>query len=33
MYGCDKIAEEINADSRLRNEVLAIREKLYEQGR
>lgn len=33
MYGCDKIAEEINVDSRLRNEVLAIREKLYEQGR
>lgn len=32
MYGCEKIAEEINADSRLRNEVLAIREKLYEQG-
>lgn len=31
MYGCDKIAQEINADSRLRNEVLAIREKLYEQ--
>lgn len=32
MYGCEKIAGEINADSRLRNEVLAIREKLYEQG-
>ncbi len=32
MYGCEKIAEEINSDSRLRNEVLAIREKLYEQG-
>jgi chromosomal replication initiator protein len=29
MYGCEKIAEEINADNRLRNEVLAIREKLY----
>jgi chromosomal replication initiator protein len=32
MYGCDKIAEEMNADSRLRNEVLTLREKLYEQG-
>lgn len=29
MHGCDKIAEEINSDSRLRNEVLHIREKLY----
>lgn len=33
MHGCEKIAEEINADSRLRNEILAIREKLYAQGR
>jgi chromosomal replication initiator protein len=32
MYGCDKIAEEINTDTRLRNEVLAIREKLYRQN-
>lgn len=32
MYGCDKISEEINADSRLRNEVITIREKLYAQG-
>lgn len=32
MYGCDKIAEEINSDSRLRNEVLTIRDKLYRQG-
>ncbi len=31
MYGCDKITEEINADSRLRNEVLAIRKKLYDE--
>jgi len=31
MYGCEKIADEINADTRLRNEVLAIREKLYQQ--
>lgn len=30
MYGCDKIAAEINSDSRLRNDVLAIREKLYQ---
>jgi chromosomal replication initiator protein len=29
MHGCDKIAEEINSDTRLRNEVLHIREKLY----
>ncbi|MFV9506619.1 MAG: chromosomal replication initiator protein DnaA [Oscillochloridaceae bacterium umkhey_bin13] len=28
MYGCEKIAEEINADSHLRNEVLSIRERL-----
>jgi chromosomal replication initiator protein len=28
IYGCEKIAEEINADTRLRNEVLNIREKL-----
>ncbi|NTV99859.1 MAG: chromosomal replication initiator protein DnaA [Oscillochloris sp.] len=32
MYGCDKIAEEINADNRLRNEVLSIRERLYNQA-
>jgi chromosomal replication initiator protein len=32
MYGCEKIAEEINADNRLRNEVLAIRERLYGQA-
>lgn len=31
MYGCDKISEDINTDSRLRNEVLAIREKLYQK--
>lgn len=28
MYGCEKIADEINADSKLRNEVLSIRERL-----
>jgi chromosomal replication initiator protein len=32
MYGCDKIAEEINADNRLRNEVLSIRERLHSQA-
>jgi chromosomal replication initiator protein len=32
MYGCEKIGEEINADNRLRNEVLAIREKLHAQS-
>ncbi|NTW01031.1 MAG: chromosomal replication initiator protein DnaA [Oscillochloris sp.] len=32
MYGCDKIAEEINADNRLRNEVLSIRERLHNQA-
>jgi chromosomal replication initiator protein len=31
LYGCEKIADEINADARLRNEVLSIREKLHEQ--
>ena len=29
MHGCEKIAEELNNDSRLRSEVLAIRERLY----
>lgn len=28
MYGCEKIAEELNADARLRQEVAAIRERL-----
>jgi chromosomal replication initiator protein len=32
MYGCEKIADEINADNRLRNEVLGLREKLHAQG-
>lgn len=31
IYGCEKIAEEINTDIRMRNDVLAIREKLYQQ--
>ncbi len=30
IHGCDKIATEINNDTRLRNEVLAIKEKLYQ---
>ena len=29
IYGCDKIGEEINTDSRMRNEVLSIREHLH----
>lgn len=31
IYGCEKIAEELKSDTRLRNEIMAIREKLYEQ--
>ena len=30
IYGCEKIGEEINADSRLRQEVVTIRDKLYQ---
>ena len=30
IYGCDKIGEEINADSRLRQEVVTIRDRLYQ---
>lgn len=30
MHGCEKISQEINTDTRLRNEVLTIREKLYQ---
>jgi chromosomal replication initiator protein len=30
IYGCEKISEEINSDSRLRQEVVSIREKLYQ---
>ncbi|MDQ5853603.1 MAG: chromosomal replication initiator protein DnaA, partial [Chloroflexota bacterium] len=29
LHGCDKIAGEINGDTRLRADVLAIREQLY----
>ena len=32
MYGCEKITQEINSDSRLRNDILSIREKLYQNG-
>ena len=32
IYGCDKIAEEINADARLRQEVMTIRDKLYQSN-
>jgi chromosomal replication initiator protein len=30
IYGCEKICEEINSDSRLRQEVVTIRDKLYQ---
>ena len=30
IYGCEKISDEINADSRLRQEVVTIRDKLYQ---
>jgi chromosomal replication initiator protein len=30
IYGCEKIGDEINADSRLRQEVVTIRERLYQ---
>jgi chromosomal replication initiator protein len=30
IYGCEKITEEINSDSRLRQEVVTIRDKLYQ---
>jgi chromosomal replication initiator protein len=30
IYGCEKIGEEINADSRLRQEVVSIRDRLYQ---
>ena len=30
MYGCDKIAEEIDTDQRLKQEINAIRERLYQ---
>ncbi len=32
IHGCEKISEEINANSRMRNEVLSIKEKLYDHG-
>ena len=32
IYGCEKISEEINADSRLRQEVVTIRDKLYQSN-
>jgi chromosomal replication initiator protein len=32
MYGYEKISEEINADNRIRNEVLGLREKIHAQG-
>ena len=32
IYGCEKISEEINSDSRLRQEVVTIRDKLYQSN-
>lgn len=32
IYGCEKISEEINADARLRQEVVTIRERLYQSS-
>ncbi len=32
MHGCEKVAEDINTDNRLRSEILAIREKLQAQA-
>jgi chromosomal replication initiator protein len=32
MHGCDKVSEEINTDSRLRSEILSIRERLQAQA-
>jgi chromosomal replication initiator protein len=32
IYGCEKIAEEINSDARLRQEVMTIRDKLYQSN-
>ena len=32
IHGCDKVSEEINADSRLRSEILSIRERLQAQA-
>ncbi|MEJ2354281.1 MAG: helix-turn-helix domain-containing protein [Anaerolineales bacterium] len=31
MYGCDKIADLLERDDRLRRQVIEIREQLYEQ--
>jgi chromosomal replication initiator protein len=33
IYGCEKITEELNNDSRLRQEVTTIREKIYHDTR
>jgi chromosomal replication initiator protein len=32
IYGCEKISDEINSDSRLRQEVVTIRDKLYQSN-
>lgn len=33
MYGCEKMNDEINTDSRLRQEVMSIRERLYQNAK
>jgi len=33
MYGCEKIGDELTSDSRLRQEVITIREKIYQGSR
>jgi chromosomal replication initiator protein len=33
IYGCEKISEEINSDARLRQEVVTIRDRLYQSGK
>ena len=32
MYGCEKIGEDINSDARLRQEIMTIRDRLYQAG-
>ena len=32
LHGCDKIAEELNGDARLRTDILEIRNRLYNGG-
>ena len=32
IYGCDKIGEEVTSNSRLRQEIMTIRDRLYQSG-